>query len=232
MVIDMDKMQKIYRELCVQKKEIEQELSIKKEQLQQLGEQKQSIIIKKIRGSLYYYEQCRTEGKVKSRYLAAVTPGGIAKEEERQQRLGQLRNEIDELEWNLESTNQLLCCLEKRKRPYPIMDKFTFEVYWKDEITARVYVNGKNVAVSRFTDNPGKQLFAQKKMTRYQLGKILELRCWEKERPDIGEILKTLGLDEYNPYEIVRKTHGVSYNDFIWFRFPGENLTSKDVLVR
>ena len=44
--------------------------------MQQLGEQKQSIIIKKIRGSLYYYEQCRTEGKVKSRYLAAVTPGG------------------------------------------------------------------------------------------------------------------------------------------------------------
>ena len=39
-------------------------------------------------------------------------------------------------------------------------------------------------------------------------------------------------LSEYNPYEIVKHTHGVSYNDFIWFRFPGEKLTSKDVLVR
>ena len=68
--------------------------------------------------------------------------------------------------------------------------------------------------------------------TRYQLGRILELRCWDKQRSDITEILAHLGLKEYNPYEIVRKTHGVSYNDYIWFRFPGEKLTSKDVLVR
>ena len=44
--------------------------------------------------------------------------------------------------------------------------------------------------------------------------------------------IKNIGLSEYNPYEIVKHTHGVSYNDFIWFRFPGEKLTSKDVLVR
>ena len=31
---------------------------------------------------------------------------------------------------------------------------------------------------------------------------------------------------------IVRKTHGVSYNDYLWFRFPGENLRAEDVLVR
>ena len=86
--------------------------------------------------------------------------------------------------------------------------------------------------MSRFTDNLGKQLFAQKKMTRFQLGKIFEMRCWEKGRPDIMGILKNIGLSEYNPYEIVKHTHGVSYNDFIWFRFPGEKLTSKDVLVR
>ena len=94
------------------------------------------------------------------------------------------------------------------------------------------YSKKHNVTVSRFTDNPGKQLFAQKKMTRFQLGKIFEMRCWEKGRPDIMEILKNIGLSEYNPYEIVKHTHGVSYNDFIWFRFPGEKLTSKDVLVR
>ncbi len=51
-------------------------------------------------------------------------------------------------------------------------------------------------------------------------------------RPDIYEILEQLRLREYNPYEIVKKTHGVSWNDYILFRFPGGNLTSKDVLVR
>lgn len=112
------------------------------------------------------------------------------------------------------------------------METFTFEVYWRDEITARVYVKPTEVVISRYTDNPAKQLFSAKKMTRYQLGKILEMRCWEKSRPDIGGILNKLGLSEYNPYEIVRKTHGVSYNDYIWFRFPGEKITSRDVLVR
>lgn len=123
-------------------------------------------------------------------------------------------------------------CYKKREKKEPVMNEFSFEVYWKDEITARVYVKKKKVVVSRYTENPGKQLFASKEMTRFQLGKILEMRCWEKGRPDINEILNHLGLSEYNPYEIVRKTHGVSYNDFIWFRFPGEKLTSKDVLVR
>ena len=231
-VINMKEIQNLNKELIIQKKEIEHQLNEKQLQLKQLNGNKESIIIKKIGGSLYYYSQCREEGKVKSRYLKPVMPGAIAEEEVWQQKISQLQEEIEELEWNLESIKQLIKCLNKRLKRTPIMNKFTFEVYWKDEITARVYVKGKDVTVSRFTENPGKQLFAQKKMTRFQLGKILELRCWEKNRADIGEKLTHLGLKEYNPYEIVKRTHGVSYNDFIWFRFPGEKLTSKDVLVR
>lgn len=84
------------------------------------------------------------------------------------------------------------------------MDEFSFEVYWKDEITARVHVKGNAVIISRFTDNPAKQLFAEQKMTRYQLGKIFELRCWERGRADIDDFLRYLGLTEYNPYEGLR----------------------------
>lgn len=149
----------------------------------------------------------RKEGKVKSKYLSPVAPGKIADIERVQTNIDQLSKEIRELEWNIESLEKMLACCKKREKK-------------------------KEVIISRFSENPGKQLFAEKKMTRYQIGKILEMRCWERERADIHEILNHLGLTEYNPYEIVRKTHGVSYNDFIWFRFPGENLTSKDVLVR
>ena len=228
----MKEIQDLYKEFILQKEEIEHRLKEKQLQLKQINRNRQSIVIKKIGGSLYYYSQWREEGKLKSRYLGPVMPGVIAEEEIGQRKIRQIQEEIEALEWNLESTKQLINCLEKRKKRTPIMNKFTFEVYWKDEITARVYVKEKDVTVSRFTENPGKQLFAQKKMTRYQLGKILEPRCWEKNRAEIGEILAHLGLKEYNPYEIVKRTHGVSYNDFIWFRFPGEKLTSKDVLVR
>lgn len=222
----------IYNSLSLQKNQYSKKLQEKKAQLQEINEEKCNIIIKRIHGELYYYVQYRDDGKVKSKYVAPVKPGRIADLENNQEYIRQLNQEIKELEWNIESLNKMMQCYEKRKKKEVIMDDFTFEVYWKDEITARVYVKKKNVTISRYTDNPGKQLFAQTKMTRYQLGKIFEMRCWEKERSDINEILEYLDLSEYNPYEIVKRTHGVSYNDFIWFRFPGEKLTSKDVLVR
>ena len=224
--------QQTYRMLKYQEALYKKELDIKKKELQEISTEKQNITIKKIHGELYYYAQQRKDGKVKSRYLSPVIPGKIADIENIQLRIEHLSNEIQDLEWDIMTASKMLACYEKRTKKENFMDEFTFEVYWKDEITARVYVKKKNVIVSRFSDNPGRQLFAEKKMTRYQLGKILELRCFEKGRPDIDEILKHLGLKEYNPYEIVRKTHGVSHNDFIWFRFPGEKLTSKDVLVR
>ena len=226
------KIQQTYRMLKYQEALYKKELDIKKKELQEISMEKQNITIKKIHGELYYYAQQRKDGKVKSRYLSPVIPGKIADIENIQLRSEHLSNEIQDLEWDIMTASKMLACYEKRAKKENFMDEFTSEVYWKDEITARVYVKKKNVIVSRFSDNPGRQLFAEKKMTRYQLGKILELRCFEKGRPDIDEILKHLGLKEYNPYEIVRKTHGVSHNDFIWFRFPGENITSKDVLVR
>ena len=157
-----------------------------------------------------------------SKYLGAVKPGSIVDEEKKQMQISDLSEKVKNLKLDIESLEQMIKCYIKRKKQDSILDNFSFEVYWKDDITARVYVRGKNVTVSKYTENPGKQLFAEKKMTRYQLGKIFEMRCWEKGRADINEILENLGLKEYNPYEIVRKTHGVSYNDYIWFRFPGE----------
>ena len=222
----------IYADLLQQKKESVERLVEYQKKLDQLQEKKSNITIKKINGELYYYAQHRENGKVVSKYLGPVNPGSIADEEKKQMQIADLSDKVKKLKLDIESLEQMIKCFVKRKKQDTILDNFSFEVYWKDDITARVYVKGKNVTVSRFTENPGKQLFAEKKMTRYQLGKIFEMRCWEKERADINEILGNLGLKEYNPYEIVRKTHGVSYNDYIWFRFPGEELSSKDVLVR
>ena len=109
---------------------------------------------------------------------------------------------------------------------------YSFETLWKDEVTAKVRVDGAQVQVERLVIHPVKQLFASDVMTRDQLNRIFESRCWDRGRPDINELLAYRGLKAYNPYEIVKKTHGASWNDHIWFRFPGEKLTSKDVLVR
>ena len=231
-VIEMEILKKTYHDLRNQIAACEIELAKKKNTFRHINGKKENIVIKKIHDELYYYAQFREEGIVKSRYLGPVFPGQIADEENEQIIIGQLTKEIKTLEYEINSLKKVLESLKKRIKNEDMLDEFVFEVYWKDEITARVYVKKKYVIISKFTENPGKQLFAERKMTRYQLGKIFEMRCFEKGRPDIADILNHLGLSEYNPYEIVKKTHGVSYNDYIWFRFPGEHLTSRDVLVR
>ena len=231
-MIEMNETDRIYEKLVDEKKDIEQKLRIVDYELGICDKENKSIIIKKVREKLYYYEQWRMDRKVHSKYLAPVKPGIIYKEEEKilhKQELIQRQKELREAGENLE---QMLKILRRTQKKQKITEDFLFETYWKDEITARVRVQGGNIFVSKYTDHPVKQLFASEKMTRFQLMQILELRCWDRNREDIQEILQHFGLKEYNPYEIVKKTHGVSYNDYNWFRFPGEKLTSKDVLVR
>lgn len=104
--------------------------------------------------------------------------------------------------------------------------------YWKDEPVSEIYVRGNEVTIKRFTLHPVKQIFSRDKMDIFGLSEVFRRRCWDENRDGIEDILKKLGLVHYDPLEIVRKTHGVSYNDFIWFQFDGELLFWKDVAPR
>lgn len=104
-----------------------------------------------------------------------------------------------------------------------------FTLYWKDEKIADVVLSNDRVLVTRYSENPVKQLFYKDELTYYELGEILLWRCWDKNRENIEKYLYTLGLSEFNPYKICRLTHGVMYQDKIWFKFAGENLTWADV---
>ena len=104
--------------------------------------------------------------------------------------------------------------------------------YWKDEPVSEIYVRGNEVTIKRFTLHPVKQIFSRDKMDIFGLSEVFRRRCWDENRDGIEDILKKLGLSHYDPLEIVRKTHGVSYNDFIWFQFDGELLFWKDVAPR
>jgi len=55
-------------------------------------------------------------------------------------------------------------------------------------------------------------------------------RIFSKERPDLQNLLKCLGLDEYDPWEIVKKTKGVTKNDNFWITQYEEDNFKKSVL--
>lgn len=114
----------------------------------------------------------------------------------------------------------------------PRLEDFSLEVWWKNRLTAKVHSEGTKVYVESTEKNPMKRLFPNMTLSRYQASEVLKMRCWDPGRPDIKELLAACGLTKYIPLDIVRKTHGVSYNDFLWIKFPGENLRAEDVLVR
>lgn len=104
--------------------------------------------------------------------------------------------------------------------------------FWNDELVAHVKVNDNKAKVQRFTFHPVKQIFYDDEMEVFKLSNILETRCWQRDCCNIDNYLKKLDIPYYDPLAIVKKTHGVSYHDFLWFRFNGENLTWKDVAPR
>jgi len=58
---------------------------------------------------------------------------------------------------------------------------------------------------------------------------LFSSRVFPDHAPFTGSELKRFGVEEYNPYEIIRKTHGIMPGDQYWFRFSGEELTYKKV---
>ena len=114
----------------------------------------------------------------------------------------------------------------------PHLEDFSLEVWWKNRLTAMVHSEGTKVYVESTAQNPMKRLFPNMTLSRYQASEVLKMRCWDPGRPDIRELLAACGLTKYVPLDIERKTHGVSYNDFLWIIFPGEDLRAEDVLVR
>ncbi|MBR4600362.1 MAG: hypothetical protein IKO39_09985 [Treponema sp.] len=104
-----------------------------------------------------------------------------------------------------------------------------FSVYWANEKTADVIFTKNTALIKRYTQNPVKQIFAKDELPLFELGEIIKLRCWDENRDNLEKYLHKLGLSEYNPYEICRKTHGVMFQDKTWFKYEGETLTWDDV---
>ena len=60
-----------------------------------------------------------------------------------------------------------------------------------------------------------------------------ETRCFLRSRCDVEFHLNALGLTEYSPYNIVRKTNGALFEDTYWIRWEDQSyLTWQDVNPR
>ena len=231
----MERRNELYEKLNNICREYSSELQVIDKELNDIGRRQTYIVVKTINGKQYYYEQWHENGRIRSRSLGKVGPGTVSEYEEIIKKREELLNRYKEIE-SLHDKIKAECDDLKKKiseeKRKVVLDEYTFEVFYKNEISARVSVKKNRVHVNRFIIHPIKQLFYSDNISRNQLNEIFRLRCFDEGRTDAIDKLKHLGLSEYNPREIVRRTHGVSYNDYLWFRFEGENLRAEDVLVR
>ncbi|MFR4369013.1 MAG: hypothetical protein ACLT4F_09550 [Clostridia bacterium] len=98
----------------------------------------------------------------------------------------------------------------------------TVELMYKDKVMTRAVVDevNKTVSFENFTDDNIRRMFGCKKTATYEdFERFLERRCFPRTRDNASDLLNTLGLTEYNPIEIVKKTSGKMAHDTLWVRF-------------
>lgn len=71
-----------------------------------------------------------------------------------------------------------------------------------------------------------------KKPDLFQIFDWLEERSYPRNRTNVNELLREIGLTHYDPKEIVKKTHGVMWEDFICIKFKDEEIRWEDVRLR
>jgi hypothetical protein len=97
-----------------------------------------------------------------------------------------------------------------------------FDVMWKNELVGRIeIVEGVLVKNESYNKDWYKNYWT-KMTSATNILMSLRNRCFDRARPDKADLLNYLGLEEYNVYEIIRRTHGVILGDFIWFRFDDD----------
>lgn len=92
-----------------------------------------------------------------------------------------------------------------------------YEWYWKKENTATITVDfsRRKVSVENHSDEIKKLPFNDiQEVTFSMFEQRISRMIPPKGRPDIDQILNSMGLDKYDPYRIIEKTHGRMNGNF------------------
>ena len=107
----------------------------------------------------------------------------------------------------------------------PDHEQRTFLYYDGDMLCTRIYADftDHTVCAENCTDNPVKTAFGKNALPTWDdFTAFLEERCVPRQRAGLREYLEALGLGEYDPLAIVRKTQGRMAEDDQWIEVIDE----------
>lgn len=107
-----------------------------------------------------------------------------------------------------------------------------FDVLLKDKLlhSVKINFNENTCYIKTFTHIPIEKEFTKDTLNLMEMLRWVESRCFERNRDGREEILELLGLKAYEPYEIIKVTHGLMAHDKRWIRFKGEDLTYEQAI--
>lgn len=113
-------------------------------------------------------------------------------------------------------------------------DMYNFTVMHRNEQVARVQISDdhRTVRVDKLVPDSIIQPFGGDDLSINRVYNFLKSRCYEDGRADLQEILRQAGLKDNNPWEWNRITHGVTWDDYLWIKFEGEEISWEDVRWR
>ena len=109
-----------------------------------------------------------------------------------------------------------------------------YHIMWKNKNIADVDLNldKKHIHMKKYDTGTRIQFFPGDSITIYQFYAFLKSRCYEDDRADLKDILKQAEMESNNPYEWVKLTHGVTWEDYMWIKFDNEDITWEEVRIR
>ena len=93
---------------------------------------------------------------------------------------------------------------------------------FKTSVCTTIYVDFKNekINIVNKTDDILHRAFGRKENPTWQdFLDFISDRCFSESRGDRKAVLKALGIDSYDPIQIIEKTRGKTYEDRQWMRF-------------
>ena len=112
--------------------------------------------------------------------------------------------------------------------------KLKFSIMYRDRVASDFYYcdEEKRILVVNYTERICELGFGGGVVTPQRVYEYFQSRTIDQARPDLKEYLARLGLTEYNPYKMVRETHGLMWDDYQWVRFPDDTVTYEEIKIR
>ena len=109
-----------------------------------------------------------------------------------------------------------------------------YHIMCRSELVADVILNRdtREIHFEKYAPDGWKQPFSGTNLTWERFYSFLKSRCYEDGRADLKRILAEMDMQDNNPYEWVKKTHGVTWEDYFWIRIDDEKISWEDVRVR